>query len=100
VLAGVTNMNVILDPQGSLFLGSKHVIPFLLSNVDVYADVITLCPIPKLLDFALETPDGEIIKPTTPAPNVRYVQGQQVLFYRVVLPALAADPTGSHAGRS
>ncbi len=98
VLAGVTNMNVILDPQGSLFLGSRHVIPFLLSNVDVYADVITLCPIPKLLDFALETPDGKIIKPTTPAPNVRYVQGQQVLFYRVVLPALAADPTGSHAG--
>ncbi len=100
VLAGVTKMDVILDPQGALFLGSTHIIPFQLSDSDVYADIITLCPVPKLLDFHLETPDGKIINPSTAAiePNIQYIMGEQVVFYRIVLPALAADQTGSHAG--
>jgi Common central domain of tyrosinase/von Willebrand factor type A domain len=98
LLAGVTKMDVILDPQGSLFMGSKQVIPFQLTDADVYADIIVLCPLPKLLDFFLETPDGKIIKPSTAAPNVKYILGQQVVFYRIVLPALTADPAGSHAG--
>lgn len=99
VLAGVTNMNVLLDPQGSLFFGSKHVIPFDLTDADVYADIIALCPLPQLLDFTLETPSGKIIKPSTGGPNVKYATGPQVAFYRVTLPALAADPGGSHAGK-
>jgi hypothetical protein len=99
LLAGVTKMDVILDPQGNLFLGSRQVIPFQLSDADVYADIIVLCPVPKLLDFSLETPDGKIIKPATAAPNVKYILGQQVVYYRVVLPALAADIAGSHAGQ-
>jgi len=65
----------------------------------VYADLIVLCPVPQLLDFFLETPDGGIIKPSTPAPNVKYVLGDQVVFYRVALPALAGDPAGSHGGQ-
>jgi Common central domain of tyrosinase/von Willebrand factor type A domain len=100
VLAGVTRMDVILDPQSSLFRGSIQTIPFHLSDTDVYADLITLCPIPKLINFYLETPDGHIIKPSTATaePNIKYVMGQQVVFYRIVLPALAADAAGSHAG--
>jgi hypothetical protein len=99
VLAGVTKMDVILDPQGRLFVGSKQEIPFQISDADVYADIIVLCPIPKLLDFVLETPDGKLIKPLPAIPNVKFILGQQVVFYRVVLPALAADPAGSHAGQ-
>jgi tyrosinase-like protein/VWA domain-containing protein len=98
VLAGVTSMNVLLDPQGSLFYGSKQVIPFDVTDADIYADVIVLCPIPQLLDVALETPSGKIIRPTGSGPNVRFFLRSQVAFYRVTLPALAADPTGSHAG--
>jgi hypothetical protein len=98
VLAGVTNMNVLLDPQGSLFFGSKHVIPFDVTDADIYADVIALCPIPQLLDFTLETPDGTTIKPTGSGPNVQYFLRPEVAFYRVTLPALAADAGGSHAG--
>ena len=98
VLAGVTNMNVLLDPQGALFFGSKQVIPFSVTGADVYLDVIALCPIPQLLDFTLETPAGDIIKPTS-GPNVKYFVRPQVAFYRVTLPALAADPAGSHAGQ-
>ena len=99
VLAGVTKMNVLLDPQGSLFFGSKHVIPFDLTEADVYADIIALCPLPQILDFFVETPDGTLIKPGTVQPNIRYVNGQQVLFYRMTLPALAGNPGGSHAGK-
>lgn len=99
VLAGVTNMNVILDPQGSLFFGSKHVIPFDLTAADVYADVIVLCPLPQLLTFALETPSGKIITPSTASPDIRYTTGPQVAFYRLTLPALPADAAGSHAGQ-
>ena len=98
MLAGVTNMNVLLDPQGSLFFGSKHVIPFYVTDADIYADVIALCPLPQLLDFTLVTPAGEIIN-ASGGPNVEHVVRPQVAFYRVTLPALAADPAGSHAGK-
>jgi tyrosinase-like protein/VWA domain-containing protein len=99
VLAGVSRMNVLLDPQGSLFFGSKHVIPFDVTDADVYADIIALCPVPQALDFTLETPSGKIIKPSTGGPNVKYVVRPQVAFYRLTLPALPADPSGSHAGK-
>lgn len=98
VLAGVTKMNVILDPQGTLFAGSEHVIPFQLADSDVYADLITLCPIPKVINFSLVTPSGKIINPTTVEPNIKFIMGQQVVFYRVALPALAGDQAGSHGG--
>ncbi len=97
MLAGVTNMNVLLDPQGSLFFGSKHVIPFDMTDADIYADVIALCPFPQLLAFTLETPAGEIIN--AGGPNVEYVVRPQVAFYRITLPVLAADPAGSHSGK-
>jgi hypothetical protein len=99
VLAGVTNMNVILDPQGSLFFGSKQVVPFDLIEGDVYADIITLCPLPQLVEFFLETPSGKIINPSMAGPNIKYVSGEKVLFYRLTLPALTADAAGSHAGK-
>ena len=101
MLAGITSMDVLLDPQGSLFFGSKDVIPFDVTAADVYLDVITLCPLPQLVDFYVETPGGAIIKPASAGlnPNVKYVMGSQVLFYRIVLPAIAADAAGSHAGK-
>lgn len=98
VLAGVTNAQVLLDPQGKLYLGSVDTIPFKVADADVYVDAIAVCPIPKFLEFVLRTPGGAIIRPTTASPNVRHIAGQQVLCYRLVLPALAASPSGSHAG--
>ena len=98
VLAGVTNSQVILDPNGKLYFGSKHVVPFKVTEADVYIDAITLCPLPQYLEYVLQTPDGKLIKPTSAEPNVQYIAGQQVLCYRMVLPALAGDAAGSHAG--
>jgi hypothetical protein len=50
------------------------------------------------LDFVLETPDGKLIKPTVLEPNVQFIMGQGVTYYRMVLPALASDTAGSHGG--
>jgi hypothetical protein len=98
ILAGVSNMNVLLDPQGSLFLGSEQLIPFDVTHGDVYIDVIALCPIPQILEFRLQTPSGTIIDSGTADPNVTYTVRPEVAFYRVVLPALASDPAGSYNG--
>ena len=98
ILAGVMNSQVILDPNGKLFFGTQDVIPFKVSDTDVYVDAITLCPIPQFVDFILETPGGKLIKPSIVEPNIIFINGQQVLCYRMVLPAISADPTGTHAG--
>lgn len=98
ILAGVSNSDVILDPNGKLFYGSKDVIPFKVTEADVYMDVICLCPLPAYIDFFILTPGGKLIRPGTAEPNVKYIAGRQVTCYRMVLPALAADHAGSHAG--
>lgn len=98
VLASVTNSQVILDPNGKLFYGSRDVIPFAVSDADVYVDAIVLCPLPKFLEFVLEAPDGTLIKPTIVEANIQFFMGENVTCYRMVLPALAGDPAGSHGG--
>jgi hypothetical protein len=98
VLADVTNSQVILDPKGKLYYGSKDVISFQVTGADVYLDAIAVCPVPRFLDFILQTPGGQLVKPTSVAPNVKYIMGEQVLCYRMVLPALAGDAAGSHVG--
>lgn len=97
VLAGVARMDVLLDPHGSLYAGARHVIPFQVTDADVYVDIITLCPIPQILDFMLVTPSGETIGPVTGG-SVQYFERPFVAFYRVALPALPTNPQGSHAG--
>ena len=98
VLASVTNSQIILDPQGKLYYGSKDLISFKVTEADVYLDAIAVCPVPQFLDFILQTPGGQLIKPSSVEPNVKYIMGQQVLCYRMVLPVLAGDAAGSHAG--
>ena len=57
ILAGVTNADIVLDPDGWLASGQKLRIPFRLSETDITADAILLtgsAP-PDLFRFALET---------------------------------------------
>jgi hypothetical protein len=90
ILAGVTNADVVLDPEGSLLPGMKHRIPFNLNETDIYTDVICLTPAPWALRFTVETPDGDVINPGVagPAAGIEYFVGQQNVFYRISLPAL------------
>lgn len=101
VLAGATNANIIIDPQGELGWGDNQVVEFDVAGTDVSIDVIALCPVADLLEFVLRTPGGQVITPASAGtePNVQFVVHNAVAFYRLLLPALSADPAGSHAGR-
>lgn len=90
ILAGVTNADIVLDPEGALLPGMKHRIPFNLNETDIYTDVILLTPAPWAIRFAVETPDGDVITPAVAGvtAGVDFVIGAQNAFYRISLPAL------------
>jgi IgA Peptidase M64/von Willebrand factor type A domain len=99
LLAGVTNANVVLDPQGFVVYGADwQKIPFTVTEADYGMDAIILTPEPQLLEFALETPDGTVISPATVGSNVKFITESKVSYYRISLPALPIDATGSHSG--
>ena len=94
ILAGVSNAEVVLDPDGQLVPGTVHRIPFLLTEADAGVDVILLSPYVEAVDFRLQTPNGLILEPwrAISEPAMRYVLGNGVSYYRLVLPTqLVAD---------
>ena len=95
ILAGVTNTDIVLDPEGTLFPGDKHRIPFYLNETDISSDIILLCPNPNILNFHLETPDGDKIDPVvaTSFAGITHNSGSYNAYYRVNLPV----PIGSGA---
>ena len=99
VLAGVTNEDIVVDPQGWLLPGEKRSIPFDLSETDISGDVILLSPAPWTMRFWLETPNGQQITPADAAglPALQYVSGQHSAYYRASLP-LPVGPDGAREG--
>jgi len=101
VLKDATLNQTIFDPEGQLLWnGQPQEIDFPVSDSDVSIDVVTLCPIPFALDFRLITPGGQTITPAMSGvePNVRYQVGADVVYYRLMLPALPSKPGDSHRG--
>jgi len=88
ILAGISNADIVLDPDGQLFPGRVERVPFQLIQGDAGVDVILLTPYPQVVDFRLQTPSGRIIEPwlASTSPQMRYVQSAGVAYYRVVLP--------------
>lgn len=99
ILAGVTNNEIVVDPEGALKPGQKHVIPFSLAETDITGDVILLSPLPTLFKFTLIAPSGEVIDPAIASANpaVDLGGGAQVRFYRMTLPVVVGGP-GNHDG--
>jgi murein tripeptide amidase MpaA len=91
ILAGVTNAEIVLDPDGWLGLGETHRIPFRLGETDYGSDVILVSPYPRVFRFTLETPGGVEIDPGLSGGGLglRYAAGQNVSFYRLTLPVSA-----------
>ena len=89
ILAGISNAQVVLDPQGDLIPGRVERIPFELTTADAGVDVILLTPDTKVVDFRLQTPNGVIIEPwlASSTSGMRFVQSQGVSYYRLRLPA-------------
>jgi len=91
ILAGVTNQNIVLDPEGYLAPGQKHRIEFVLNEADITSDVILLAAAPPAtFRFAVETPAGDVIDPGAAGanPTVEFVQGANVSYYRMTLPVV------------
>ena len=94
ILAGISNAEVVLDPDGQLVSGEVRRIPFQLTEADAGVDVILVSPQVKAVNFRLQTPNGLILEPwrAMSEPAMRYVLGNGVSYYRLVLPTqLIAD---------
>jgi hypothetical protein len=94
ILAGVSQAEVVLDPDGQLVPGVVQRIPFQLTEADAGVDVILLSPYVKAVDFRLQTPSGLLLEPwrALADPAMRYIAGREVSCFRLVLPAqLQAD---------
>jgi hypothetical protein len=88
ILAGVSNADIVLDPDGQLIPGRVERIPFQMIRGDAGVDVILLTPFTGAVDFRLQTPSGRIIEPwlALSDPDMRYIQSAGVSYYRLVLP--------------
>lgn len=88
ILAGISNAEIVLDPEGQLLPGRVERIPFQLTAGDAGVDVILLTPYAKIVDFRVQTPSGQIIEPwrAMSEPGMRFVLSDGVSYYRLALP--------------
>ena len=88
ILAGISNAEVVLDPDGVLPRGVVHRIPFQLSDADSGVEVVLLTPNPDIVDFRLQTPNGLLLEPwrARAEPTMRYETGTGLAYYRIALP--------------
>lgn len=100
ILAGVSNAEVVLDPDGFLTVGTTQVIPVRITDEDMMVDFVLLTPYPQYVDFRLRTPTGQIITPATSAQHtgVEYVLSRGMAFYRVTLPTELQPQRFDHGG--
>jgi hypothetical protein len=88
ILAGISNAEIVLDPEGQLIPGEVVRVPFQLTDGDAGVDVILLTPYAKIVDFRLQTPSGQILEPwrAMSDPGMRFVLSDRVSYYRLALP--------------
>ena len=100
ILAGVTNVEIVIDPDGLLPPGAEVRVPFELNGNDYGADVIVLSTMPGAFDFYVETPEGERIDHAAlgGVVGVDFVADPQINFYRMSLPVVVRG-VGAHQGR-
>jgi hypothetical protein len=100
ILAGISNAEIVLDPEGELLPGVEQRIPFQLTEADAGVDVILLTPIPQAVDFRLQTPNGLIIEPwrAVVEPGMAFSLTAGNSYYRLVLPAELVPARFDQAG--
>jgi hypothetical protein len=96
ILAGVTNTNIVIDPDGFILPNMKIRIPFELNEADIDTTVILLTDIAGIVQLTVETPTGEVIDPfvATGFGGV-YGVGTNMNYYRFTLPV---PPIGGGGG--
>ena len=89
ILAGISNAEVVLDPDGELFPGAVHRIPFQLTDADAGVDVILLTPVRE--GRRLPPADAQRPDPRAVARDDRAGDALRAGRRRRLLPAGAAD---------
>lgn len=97
ILAGVTNEQIVLDPDGFVRPGDPVTVEFSLTRSDSATDVILLTRYPGVLRFTLTTPSGEVITPATV--GVSFVSGAGDTYYRLRLPFVDGNGQEHCGGR-
>lgn len=93
ILAGVTNTEITVDPQGWLTPGQTLRLPFPVNETDRQVDAIVHCQSPWLLQFEIESPDGQVFGPAQASgAGARYVVGAGSAYYRLDLPSGIVGP--------
>lgn len=99
ILAGIKGNEIIVDPDGSLKIGSQNDIPFDVSEADVGIEVVVLSPLAPFIEVSVVTPGGTVIEAPALGPNAIFTVNRKDTFLRIKLPALPGDIAGSQAGR-
>lgn len=87
VLAGVTNRNIVRDPEGVLVPGRIERVPVSLTRSDISVDFVALSRAPQHVLIAIEVPDGTVLTQTDlPAGALR--NGVTSNGYRITLPVV------------
>ena len=94
ILAGVTNEDIVVDPQGAIVPGQRHRIAFAMTEADINCDVILLSPGAPAISLSLETPAGDLITASDVGiiPALDLVSGDTARYYRFTLPVPLRTP--------
>jgi hypothetical protein len=93
ILAGVTNADIVVDPDGFVPIEGESVVPYELTAADWRSDVIVLSPAADLFTVKLEAPGGDTVDGSSGADLVLTREYQTL---RVALPSPAVS--GPSAG--
>lgn len=101
ILAGVTNNDVVTDPDGTVLAGQIVRIPFDLTEDDMEVTAVVLAPSPQSLVIGLEAPDGHIYGQANIGsdPTITYSYGASSVHFRASLPLVHDGNVPTHAGR-
>ncbi len=97
IMAGVTNNNIIVDPNGYISPGTTLRIPFVIADADIDSTVILMTDY-NVVDLMVETPAGDIIDAGNAAGlGITYNVGARTRSYKFTLPV--AFISHNHAGQ-
>jgi hypothetical protein len=98
ISAGVTNQEIVLDPDGVVHAGQIVQIPFHLAETEISARAVLITDSPRAVTFALQTPDGEFILPQAPPAMTEFRVGNAFQMWQVSLPLPMEEHDDAHAG--
>ncbi|CAG5067482.1 hypothetical protein DYBT9623_00203 [Dyadobacter sp. CECT 9623] len=100
IQAGVNNEQIVVDPTGYVAPGQKVKIPFRVNDADISIDTIVMTVMNEILEFSIETPDGDIIDTSNLGtfPTVIRSDGQMLSYYRLTMPVTNAGSVEAHSG--